>query len=106
MMEYPRFVYKNNGPLDRAGGSYDSTLVDDESEYIAALKGGWFDNLQDAIDSPKTEIEPVVKESESSDDATPTREELEAKANELGIRFDGRIGDKKLSALIAKYMEV
>ena len=34
------------------------------------------------------------------DDALPTREELEAKANELGIRFDGRTKDKKLGQLI------
>jgi hypothetical protein len=34
------------------------------------------------------------------DDASPTREELEAKATELGIRFDGRTKDKKLGQLI------
>jgi hypothetical protein len=34
------------------------------------------------------------------DDAPPTREELEAKAAELGIKFDGRTGDKKLGQLI------
>lgn len=34
------------------------------------------------------------------DDAAPTREELEAKAIELGIRFDGRTKDKKLGQLI------
>jgi hypothetical protein len=33
-------------------------------------------------------------------DAAPTREELEAKATELGIRFDGRTKDKKLGQLI------
>jgi hypothetical protein len=39
------------------------------------------------------EIEPV-------DESAPTREELEAKATELGIRFDGRTKDKKLGQLI------
>jgi hypothetical protein len=34
------------------------------------------------------------------DEAAPTREELEAKATELGIRFDGRTKDKKLGQLI------
>jgi len=38
--------------------------------------------------------EPVI------DDAAPTRAELEAKANELSIRFDGRTRDKKLGQLI------
>ena len=40
------------------------------------------------------EPEPVI------DDAAPTRAELEAKATELGIRFDGRTKDKKLGQLI------
>ena len=35
-------------------------------------------------------------------DAPPTREELTAKADELGIKFDGRTPDKKLSLLIAQ----
>ena len=43
-------------------------------------------------------VEPV--ETAPEDDAAPTREELEAKAKELGIRFDGRTGDKKLGQLI------
>jgi hypothetical protein len=34
------------------------------------------------------------------DDTEPTREELEAKAAELGIRFDGRTSGKKLNSLI------
>ena len=34
------------------------------------------------------------------DNAAPTRAELEAKATELGIRFDGRTKDKKLKKLI------
>ena len=44
--------------------------------------------------APTPEPEPVI------DDAAPTRAELEAKATELGIRFDGRTKDKKLGQLI------
>ena len=36
----------------------------------------------------------------TEDDSAPTRAELEAKATELGIRFDGRTKDKKLGQLI------
>ncbi len=43
-----------------------------------------------------TEAQEIMPE----DDALPTREELEAKATELGIRFDGRTKDKKLGQLI------
>jgi len=42
-------------------------------------------------------VVPVVQ---ADEDAPPTRAELEAKATELGIRFDGRTKDKKLGQLI------
>jgi hypothetical protein len=41
-----------------------------------------------------------VVDTTPEDDAAPTRAELEAKATELGIRFDGRTKDKKLGQLI------
>jgi hypothetical protein len=41
-----------------------------------------------------------VLDTEPVDESAPTREELEAKATELGIRFDGRTKDKKLGQLI------
>jgi len=44
--------------------------------------------------APAPEPDPI------DEDAGPTREELEAKATELGIRFDGRTKDKKLGQLI------
>lgn len=47
-----------------------------------------------AAPAPEPEPEPI------DEDALPTREELEAKASELGIRFDGRTKDKKLGQLI------
>ena len=46
------------------------------------------------VPAPAPEPEPI------DEDAGPTREELEAKATELGIRFDGRTKDKKLGQLI------
>jgi hypothetical protein len=41
-----------------------------------------------------------VVDTAPDDEAAPTRAELEAKATELGIRFDGRTKDKKLGQLI------
>ena len=41
-----------------------------------------------------------VVDTAPEDDAPPTRAELEAKATELGIKFDGRTKDKKLGQLI------
>jgi len=53
----------------------------------------WRDQVKAA---PATEPEPEPIDEETA----PTREELEAKATELGIRFDGRTKDKKLGQLI------
>jgi hypothetical protein len=53
----------------------------------------WRDHVK-AQPAPVIEFEPV------NEDADPTRDELEAKATELGIRFDGRTKDKKLGQLI------
>jgi hypothetical protein len=36
-----------------------------------------------------------------ADDAPPTRAELEAKAAEMGLKFDGRTSDRKLAQAIA-----
>jgi len=42
----------------------------------------------------------VLIDSVPEDNEAPTREELETKATELGIKFDGRTSDKKLNSLI------
>lgn len=46
------------------------------------------------------ETEAAQPETVPDDNAAPTRSELEAKAKQLGIKFDGRTGDKKLGQLI------
>jgi hypothetical protein len=43
---------------------------------------------------------PIKKRPEITDNSPPTRAELETKAKELGIKFDGRTKDKKLGQLI------
>jgi hypothetical protein len=49
---------------------------------------------------PVPAIEPEPVPESVIEDGAPTRAELEAKATELGIRFDGRTKDKKLGQLI------
>lgn len=39
---------------------------------------------------------------EAADNAPPTRAELETKAAELGLKFDGRTSDKKLEKMITE----
>jgi hypothetical protein len=61
----------------------------------AAKPLDWREQVKAApVAEPEPEPESII------DDAAPTREELEAKATELGIRFDGRTKDKKLGQLI------
>lgn len=53
----------------------------------------------EAAAQAEAQVEEVV-DAAPDENAPPTRAELEAKAKELGIRFDGRTGDKKLGQLI------
>ena len=73
------------------GFLYDKREMDDADKAKAE---GWFDTLEEAagLTAP-----PVVEPAE----APPTRDELEQKAAELGIKFDGRWGDKRLADAIA-----
>ena len=112
------------------GGTYAYTSVKTQEELDEKLSAGWFASSAEAIEDagdkattpkrvadwriklkakktkkrkpskplgwkqPAPAIEPVI------DNAAPTRAELETKAKELGIRFDGRTKDKKLGQLI------
>lgn len=85
-------VYKNGGMHQRKGGMFSYKGVKTQDEYDSALSDGWFATLDEAI-APKVE---------AIDEKSPaTRTELEFKANELGIKFDGRTTDKKLAEQIS-----
>lgn len=80
-------LYKPGSDFQWEGKSYTTVIVDgDLSEHIA---DGWCANPLDCW-------------VESHDESAPTRAELEQKAAELGIRFDGRTTDAKMSKLIAE----
>ena len=98
MTDFPTLVYKDKGPYQRQGGTYDYRAVQDQSAYDHALTNGWRASLGEIVD-----CKPVQ---DPADDAPPTREELEAKATELGLKFDGRTGDKKLSSMITEALAV
>lgn len=88
-MEFPTLVYKDGGPHQRPGGTFDYKRIINDDQLTAALADGWFPTLAEAT-------QPAAPD----DDAPPTRDELETKARELGIKFDGRTGDKALLAKI------
>ena len=96
-MEFPALVYKAEGKYIRPHGTYDFASVNDQQELEQKLGEGWFDSLEAAIEG---EAKKDTSESVWDDSAPPTREELETKATELGIKFDGRYSDKKIAQMI------
>lgn len=96
-MKNPTMLYKHPGQHEIHGDKFDYTIVDaDEEGAIEAAKAdGWY----------LTTDEAKAKEAASDDNAPPTRAELEAKATELGIKFDEKTTDDKLGKLIAKKLE-
>lgn len=80
-MEYPLNLYKS-------AESFVNVANDEEKD--AALADGWFLTVTEALAG------------KADDNSAPTREELELKATELGIKFDGRTTDAKLGKLIAE----
>ena len=87
-------VYKvpgnNAGPN---GKTYDWKPVKSEDEFLEALDNGWFDTLEEAVSGKANKMPPTQEN-------PPTREEMNAKAKELGIDYTKNISDKTLLGLI------
>jgi hypothetical protein len=97
MMEFPTIVYRCPGAhWGPNGTTYESIGVNDEQQLKVRLADGWHESLVNAVDAFLSPEQPVDNSTETEDDSSITREELEQKAKELGIKFDGRTTDKKL----------
>lgn len=83
-MKNPTMLYKPGKMLKTDTGFFDYVIVS-EDDIPAHIKLGWTLTAQAQIDD---------------ENAPPTREELEEKAKELGIKFDGRTSNAKLAANI------
>jgi len=114
MTEFPALVYKAKGRFQRNGGTYDFTGVNNAEDLAKKLADGWFESLEAAINEkpvqsfaaiPVPELEKPVSEPVLDDSAPPTRQELETKATELGIKFDGRYSDKRIAGLIEEALK-
>ena len=127
-MKQATMLYKYPGKEEMFGGKFDYTIVDaaQDGAIEAALAEGWHLTTVEAkeavkpidINSPafpetedprtiaevdtqiKSENEATLQPELTEDNQPATREELETQAAELGIKFDGRTSDSKLSALI------
>ena len=99
-MEYPAMVYRCPGPhFGPSGTTYESRGVEDDLQLLEAISQGWRESLVLAVSDYQNEDVEQVK-----DDLPPSRDEIEQKANELGIKFDGRTTDRKLLERIAEVL--
>lgn len=103
-----QMLYKCPGSHAIHGGKFDYTIVD-ESEIKATIAAGWFlttTEAKEAHDTAQAAEKMKAEKAETkaakvAETAPPTREELLTKAEELGIKADGRWSDKRLSDEIA-----
>lgn len=99
--QFPRMLYQTGGTEEIHGGRFATRIVGDQAELDAAIAEGWHLTTDAAKDAAKPVLEHERGEEAPEDNAPPTRAELEAKARELKITFDGRTTDAKLAAKIA-----
>lgn len=120
--QFPKMVYcwpaQSRDAASLQDGFYDVRTVDGNDSLQAALADGWFETSTDArgageaaakvladeakaaAEQKKLEEAKALVAAAEAEGAPPTRAELEAKAKELGIEFNPRLGDTKLAALI------
>ena len=99
MSEFPTIVYRVPGPNAGPGHTWASLGVADQEAMSKAIADGWHPTLPAAVEawrSPPVRAIPPLTPEPVDDNAPPTRAEMEQKARELGIKFDGRTGDKTL----------
>src|SRR5690606_26730527 len=98
MSQYPKAMYKAGG-VELVDGEYFTTAIAaDEAQENAMRRDGWHLSAPDAL---KGSAATAPAEDPAPDDAAPasahaeaapadTRADLESKARELGLKFDGR----------------
>lgn len=103
-MDFPRLLYRCPGPHKKRGHSYAYRGCNDADEFAWFAAQGWFASFDEAIVGHHMEhvIDAVEAADEAIDEITPaTRDEMEAKAKELGLKFNHRTSDKVLAQRIA-----
>jgi hypothetical protein len=102
MDQFPQMLYHMPGSEPIHGGHFATRIVKDEAERDAAIEEGWHETTPAAKEAHEAQQRGDVKVDDSK---PPTRAELEQKATDLGIKFDGRTSAKKLTDLIAATLE-
>ena len=102
MTDFPTIMYRTPGPHKKPRGkTYAYKGAADQAEFDALLGKGWFPSYEDAV------VGKIVAAVGEIDTVSPaTRDELEAKAKELGVSFNARTSDKTIAERIASALEV
>ena len=94
-MDNATMLYRPGGDTDIHGFMLSYVVVDADA-VPTLLEAGWFLTPTEAGQSA-----PVVVPAPAAINAPPTRDEMEQKADELGLKYDGRTSDKRLAVMIA-----
>lgn len=132
MSTFPQLIYRAPGPIVRARHSYAAKAVKSQQELEINIDQGWFTTLEEALEAAgprasrvsklrskpvrkpsqpftreraKPQAAALVKDATVDDNQAPTRSEIEQKAIELGVKFDGRTTDKKLLERIERALK-
>jgi hypothetical protein len=109
-MHFPAPLYRTPGPYRKGKGlkTYRVAGAKDQAQYDAMLAKGWFASYEEAVAGKRADE--IVKAAEEFNDSLdevsgPTREELEQKAEELGIGYNKRTSNRKLAERITAALE-
>jgi hypothetical protein len=109
-MHFPAPLYRTPGPYRKGKDlkTYRVAGAKDQEQYDAMIANGWFPSYEEAVAGKVADA--IIEAAEAFEDAVddvsgPTREELEQKAEELGVSFNKRTSDKKLAERIAQALE-
>ena len=91
-------LYRYPGKHDIHGDKFDYVIVEDD-KLEETLENAWYRTTAEAKEKSPLNVHPPA-------DSAPTREELEIKATELGIKFRSNTKDETLSKKIQEALDV
>lgn len=102
-LDTPRMLYRAGTYWQTEFGPMDLRTAKDADDLAQAVADGWHVRAEDAqaASAPKPEEPAEPVKTELHPPAEPTRADLEREATALGVKFDGRWGDKRLAEAIA-----
>ncbi len=108
-MNFPAIVYKTPGPFGKPGKTYAYLGVADQEAFDAAIANGWKASKAEALAGKAAskvvaEVKEAQEAQEALDDLSPaTREEMEQRAKQIGLRNVHRMKDETLAAHLADH---